>query len=271
MHLLWATSRSKSKSDAKSTRNIQAVEAESTVRLPQRDSPYKNKESRVSRFGVWVALASLALLIAVFLFFRKTGNPKTAAVTSNIAVSESATPHDSASEAPLPVPPSRTPRNRKPAPLGAAALACPANPRSIQNEARLQPDEGTNGHGTLTVDNGTADDATVQLVNTNNDHISRYAYALAHHKLTLKGIEVGDYQLLFSLGTNWTGDDFTCSPGYSEFDKSLVYSESVVGNRHEFHEMSVTLHPVADGNVKTRTISSADFHRRTQSRGNSHN
>ena len=108
-HIKWANCgrlvEVNARSNAKSIRNTQANEAESTVRLPQRDSTDKIKGSRFSLFGVWVALASMALLIAVFLFFRKTGNPKTTVVTSNIAASESAIRHESASGTPLPVVP----------------------------------------------------------------------------------------------------------------------------------------------------------------------
>jgi hypothetical protein len=139
---------------------------------------------------------------------------------------------------------------------------CPREPIALANGARLEPDVGLTGEGTLTVDNGTSDDATVELVNINTDESSRYAYIQAHRKLTLKGIEAGAYHLMFSSGTNWAGDDFTCSPSYSEFEKELVYAESVVGNRHRFHEMSVTLHTVPQGNVEIKTISRADFRHR---------
>jgi len=114
------------------------------------------------------------------------------------------------------------------------------------------------------VDNGTPDDATVELVNTDGDYTSRYAYITANHKLKLTGIEAGTYHLMFTQGVNWVGDDFTCTPSYSEFEKELVYSESVEGSKHEFHEMSVTLHSVIEGNVKTKAISRSEFHRHKQ-------
>jgi len=114
------------------------------------------------------------------------------------------------------------------------------------------------------VDNGTPDDATVELVNTDGDYTSRYAYITANHKLKLTGIEAGTYHLMFTQGVNWVGDDFTCTPSYSEFEKELVYSESVEGSKHEFHEMRVTLHSVIEGNVKTKAISRSEFHRHKQ-------
>lgn len=200
------------------------------------EAAYTSNRHRFPRWGLWAALASLAVLVVGVYLAIKTGRANT----------------NSGTVTPNP-----------------AAADCPSEPHSLLNGARLQPDVGTSGKGKLTVDNGTSDDATVELVNTGSDYTSRYAYVQANHKLTLTGIEVGTYDLMFTSGANWVGDDFTCSPSYSEFEKELVYSESVVANEREFHEMSVTLHEVPEGNVKTRTISRADFHRRTQGRSNS--
>jgi hypothetical protein len=185
---------------------------------------------------LWAALASLAVLIVGVYLARKTDSAHTNSGT--------VTPNPPATD-------------------------CPSQPHSLPNGARLQSDVGINGKGTLTVDNGTSDDAAVELVDSDTGYTSRYAYVRAYNKLTFTGIEVGTYHLMFSSGENWAGDDFTCSPSYSEFEKDLVYSESVVDNRHQFHEMSVTLHEVPEGNVKTSAISRADFHRYTQGRSNS--
>lgn len=261
----------KAPSISKSIRNIEDIQTESTVRQPRTSSSDAIKGRRFSRWGLWLALALAAVLIVVILSYRKTGNANTRAVTPNIAANESSPPHDSTQGSPVSLPESQ-PTGTLRTPLvedTSAGLDCPTVPHSLPNGARLQPDVGTNGHGTLTVDNGTSDDATVELVNAGGDVTSRYAYIRANHKLTLTGIEVGTYHLMFTQGFNWVGDDFTCSPSYSEFEKELVYSESIEGNKHEFHEMSVTLHSVLQGNVKTRTISRADFHHHKQPLRNS--
>jgi hypothetical protein len=247
----------------KPNRNIQTG---STVTQPMTGAPGAKKGRPFSRRGLWLALASAAILIAVALYSRKTYISNTRAITPNIATKESSSAHDSAQGSSVSHPefqPTGTPGT----PSGedtSTGMNCPAISRSLSNGARLQPDVGTNGHGTLTVDNGTSDDATVELVNIGDDYTSRYAYIRANHKLKLTGVEAGTYHLLFTQGVNWVGDDFTCSPSYSEFEKELVYSESVEGNKHEFHEMSVTLQSVLLGNVKTKAISPADFHRHKQ-------
>lgn len=262
----------KAPSNAKSIRDIQAVQNESAVRPPRTQVTYSIKRRPFSHSGLWLAVALAAILIVAVLYFRKTDNANTRAVTPHVPANGLASPHDSVQGPPISFPESRsTESSGTPMASGAnsAGADCPGSPNSFLNGARLQPDVGTDGHGTLTVDNGTSEDATIELVNTVGDYTSRYAYIRAQQKVTLTGIEAGTYQLMFTQGANWVGDDFTCSPSYNEFDKELVYSESVEGNKREFHEMSVTLHPVLEGNVKTRAISRADFHRHTQGRSNS--
>ena len=138
---------------------------------------------------------------------------------------------------------------------------CPSNPVSLANGTRLQTDDGVTGKGTLTVDNGTSTDAAIQLANSNGD-VARYAYVRAHNTLKLSRIEPGTYDLLYTMGTNWTGDDFTCLLSFGQFDDELSYSEPTKGDQHGFWEMTVTLHPVLNGNAKTKAISPGDFHRR---------
>jgi hypothetical protein len=195
-----------------------------------------------------VALAALAILIAGVYVARKAGNTNTRPATLRTPATESA--------------PSTISAPDSPADASSAEADCPAEVISLPNGARIQPDIGLTGEGTLTVDNGTTDDATVKLVGTNTEDTFRYAYIRGGNKLTLTRIEPGIYHLMFSLGTNWTGDDFTCSPSYSQFEKELVYSESVVGNKHGFDKISVTLHQVPEGNAKTRTISRSEFRHR---------
>lgn len=261
-------------SDAKEIQSNRAAEVEAPARRPQSHSTYLSKRRWLSRRGLFAAFALLAVLMTGFYFAQKAGNGNTnpSPIRSDSATNESAPPGSSERVSPPSVPTSQTSPTAQAPSVGDDTLAganCPTNPHSLPNGARLQPDVGISGHGTLTVDNGTSDDATVELVDTDSEDTSRYAYIRAHQKLTMTGIEVGAYHLMFSLGSNWLEDDFTCSPSYSEFENEMVYSEPVVGNVHKFHEMTVTLHRVLQGNARTRTLSRADYHRRTQRRGNS--
>lgn len=196
-----------------------------------------------SRRRPWILTAAslaLAFFVLLLIFLRASNKAVAPSATSNATLTPSPV-----NDASTPAPPEEV---------------CPSEPASLANGTRLQPDDGITGRGTLTVDNGTSTDAAIELVNTNGD-VARYAYVSAHNTLKLSRIEPGTYDLLYTMGTNWVRDDFTCSQSFSQFEDELQYSEPTRGERQGFWEMTVTLHPVANGNAKTKTISANDFHR----------
>ena len=62
-------------------------------------------------------------------------------------------------------------------------------------------------------------------------------------------------------GLDWidSEDGFRLNPSYHQFDRSVTYSEHTDEDGVQYHEISVTLHPVVGGNVRARKISREEF------------
>jgi hypothetical protein len=142
----------------------------------------------------------------------------------------------------------------------------PSSPRpksynSLPTGTRIEEDVGNDSHGKLTVENGTADDATVRLVNCETEHGVRWFFVKAHEGATVGGIEPGQYELRFTTGLDWDVDDevFRWGAAYSAFDRKLTYVETHDAEGIDYHKMSVTLHAVPHGNAKTSAISRERF------------
>ena len=56
----------------------------------------------------------------------------------------------------------------------------PANCASLPTDNRIGEDIGTNGHGTLTIENGTSEDAAAELSDVRTDGTVRYFFVQAH-------------------------------------------------------------------------------------------
>lgn len=123
---------------------------------------------------------------------------------------------------------------------------------SLPNGARIAPDVGIDGRGELNVNNGTAEDAEIILYNVERDEQTRDQNVKAHNLLRIVGIPVGTYELKYAQG-----------PSCFQFDRSLDYTEQRIEVadrvRVNYKEISVTLHPVVGGNVRTKQISRSDF------------
>jgi hypothetical protein len=116
----------------------------------------------------------------------------------------------------------------------------------------MAADMGVEGYGVLNINNGTSVDAEVRLYNAMNDEIVLDAPVKAKNLLQITGIPTGIYQLKYAEGNS-----------FHQFDQTLGYAEQKIeesdGERIEYGEISVTLHPVVGGNVRTREISRAEF------------
>jgi hypothetical protein len=123
---------------------------------------------------------------------------------------------------------------------------------SLPNGARIAPDIGTDGHGELKVDNGTAEDAEIILYNVERDEKSRDQNVRAHNLLQMTGIPIGTYELKYRLG-----------PSYYRFERSLNYTEERTRGEDgvwvNYHQIGVTLHSVVGGNARTKPISRDEF------------
>jgi hypothetical protein len=65
----------------------------------------------------------------------------------------------------------------------------------------------------------------------------------------------------YSSGLDWVDseDAFRWNPSYYEFEKTIIYSEQRDTGGIQYKDISVTLHPVVGGNVRTKSISRSDF------------
>jgi len=134
----------------------------------------------------------------------------------------------------------------------------PAN--SLPTGTRIIDDQATTGSGELEAINGTGFDACVYVfvLDSNTQKLVRKVYIKSQDSFTLGHLSPGNYKVLFATGIDWdnTGDRFNRNASYFEFGKVLSFKEE--GSSYEQH--TITLNPVANGNVHARSISEAEFH-----------
>jgi hypothetical protein len=101
----------------------------------------------------------------------------------------------------------------------------------------------------------------VRLSDDRNDQTVRWFFVRAHTSAHMVHIPPGTDRLAFTTGLNWveSDDSFSWHPSYSEFERPLTYSEERDSEAIQYHKISVTLHTVPSGNVKTRAISREEF------------
>jgi len=143
----------------------------------------------------------------------------------------------------------------------------PENYSSPPTGTRCEEEISTSGHGELTVKNGTSEDAMVRLSDAGTDQIVRCFFVRAHTSAHMAQIPQGTDRLTFTSGLNWVESEsaFSWHPLYSEFERAFAYSEEHDSEGVQYRSISVTLHPVLFGNVKTKAISREQFlkgHRR---------
>ena len=143
-------------------------------------------------------------------------------------------------------------------------LPCDEQPsnkhRSLPNGSRIMPDPSTKGYGELEVQNGTSDDAVLLLYNPAADEKVLEVYVQGKHSVRVKGIPEGTYRLKYVTGLVWDGgEDFLCDPNYAEFERDFSFTENRKQDGIQYHAITVTLHPVAGGNIRTKKISREEF------------
>jgi hypothetical protein len=119
-------------------------------------------------------------------------------------------------------------------------------------------DQATTGRGELEAINGTGFDACVFVLDLNTQKRVRKVYIKSQDSFTLGHLNPGNYNVLFATGVDWdnAGEHFNRNASYFEFGKVLSFEEE--GRSYEQH--TITLNPVANGNVHLRSISEAEFH-----------
>jgi hypothetical protein len=118
--------------------------------------------------------------------------------------------------------------------------------------------QANSGSGELKAINGTAFDACVIVLDSSTQERVRMVYVKSQDSFTLDHLSPGNYNVLFATGTDWdnTGEHFNRNASYFEFGKVLSFEEE--GRSYERH--TITLNPVANGNVHARSITEAEFH-----------
>jgi hypothetical protein len=142
-----------------------------------------------------------------------------------------------------------------------AVDARPTTYNSLPSGTRIAPDIGTDGHGELTVNNGTSEDAVVRLYDASTLQDSRWFWVQAGHSAQMIQLPEGVYALAYTTGLDWldSEDSFRWHPSYNEFGRKLEYSERRDSEGIHYHDISVTLNPVIGGNVRTRVITREEF------------
>jgi phage FluMu protein Com len=137
----------------------------------------------------------------------------------------------------------------------------PKRRRSIPNGSRIMPDVGSNGYGELEVQNGTSEDAVLSLYDSAADETVRDVYVQARHSVRMKGIPKGTYQLAYTAGLDWDDGDaiFRCDPEYAQFERDFGFTEERNEEGVQYQTITVTLHPVIGGNIRTKRISREEF------------
>ncbi len=151
------------------------------------------------------------------------------------------------------------------------AHAPTADPRprdyvSLPTGTRIAENVGPNGLGKLAIKNGLDVDAVVQLCNVASRKRIRWFFMKAQSSQEEEHIPEGKYWITFMTGLNWqqNRDDpelgiFSWHPAYFQFDRALDYREQSSTTGTEYHSITVTLHPVPNGNIRKKTISRKEF------------
>ena len=119
------------------------------------------------------------------------------------------------------------------------------------------------GKGTLTLDNGLAEDAFVKMIS--NEKLVASFYVRGGERFTFDHVPDGLYKLIYCTGFGWdaNGRDFARGRHAVRYDEALNYATT---RRNEGTTIitstgviTLTLHKVANGNTKTTGIPLAEF------------
>jgi len=136
--------------------------------------------------------------------------------------------------------------------------------RSLANGAVLSQPSGA-GEGTLTIDNGTSQDAVVKLVDETAQRLIVAFYIRAGSKASIKTIPDGLFRVIYGSGTDWdsAARTFTRDKSFAVFDRELNFdtTQKMIGEDvYEQHSgFDVTLHAVINGNAATSNVSESEF------------
>lgn len=164
-----------------------------------------------------------------------------------------------------------------PAPLPMFVPAPPAKEEPSAPHTVVSPPSGTDitapvdtaGRCTLTIENGNAEDAVVKLVDASGGSSPRVSYRCVYVRasasFTVQNISAGRYSLLFRSGSGWNGQGgFNTHELDHRFGKVLGFEDTTSTSesgdtKTEWSALTVTLHPVLTGKIKSQPMVKEDF------------
>ncbi|MFY9235045.1 MAG: DnaJ domain-containing protein [Fimbriimonadaceae bacterium] len=146
----------------------------------------------------------------------------------------------------------------------------PKTPFRLANGDTILPDKGPFGRGSLKIINGLGTDAAVKVTTAGSKKAYRYYYIRRGQDFTIPRIAVGSYEVFIRSGTDWGGKSSNSkSKRRFLFNETLAtfagegatfeFSEEREGNIVHSKQWSLTLHRVAGGNTRQRTIPEDEF------------
>jgi hypothetical protein len=234
------------------------------VTQPRTAPPSRRKNSWI--FGSAVAVAVIAGGLVSLLWYYNTDTD--VAVISGGGRAES---HDSSHAGAATPEPAATPDHfevldKGPQKQERMPLPCdeqpPSKHHSLPNGTPIVPDSATSGHGVLEVQNGTREDAVLSLYDPAADESIREVYVQAKHSVRMNGIPKGTYELAYTRGLDWDADQviFRCGdPDYAQFDREFAFTEKEDQQSIQYKTITLTLHSVFGGNIRTKRISREAF------------
>ncbi len=115
----------------------------------------------------------------------------------------------------------------------------------------------TQGHGQLTIVNGSKYDALVKLVSPQRKYTFISVYIHAGRSATVTNIRPNTYKLIFALGEGWddSRNAMVRISSTAAFEKLMTFIRS----QDQYTSFKITLHPVVDGNTQSVAISKEEF------------
>jgi hypothetical protein len=124
---------------------------------------------------------------------------------------------------------------------------------SLGNGTEIKSRLMTDGHGELTIKNGTGYDAIVNLVEPGNQRLVRSFYVQSRKEFVEKSIAPGTYEIYFSTGKDWDAKSLSFQDDaiYGRFERQVQFSEheDPFTGKIEFRGYEVTLQAVDGGDV----------------------
>jgi hypothetical protein len=129
-------------------------------------------------------------------------------------------------------------------------------PRRLTTGAIIREVGARDGVGELTIGNDLDLDA-VAVLSRQEGPLIVAVYILNHDTHTITGVPDGSYDLYFTVGEDWDGQQgaFTRKRRLSRFEDPLPFTTT----DSTYSVWSVTLHPVAGGTASTETVPEGAF------------